>query len=327
MKRFLKGMSLVVVALFSVIVVAGLMAPDENPLVPKRDAGTYLTIDGMQIRYQQQGQGRDVLLIHGLPGSIEDFDVLMQALSGRYRVTAYDRPGQGYSSAVGAQYTVEHNAQVAQSLIQQLGLQKVIVVGHSYGGTTALQMAINNVPGVVGYVALAAGADPDRDIDPLYPLVTTPVIGQGILAVSGWAGNLLAKFKVKTGLEHVFHPNMDSCTDAFVQLRQELWSQPTVALAIANEMPSMYADLRSMQAHYAKITAPVILVQGDGDRSATVAESDYLLKAIPTAKRVLLENTGHYSQVVRPAEVVKAIDEIAATDRKEGVSRIKTAPM
>lgn len=324
MKGFLKGtfkgITLVGVAFFLLIFIAGLMAPDENPAVPNADAGVYLTINDMQIRYRRLGQGRDVLLIHGLPGSIEDFEPLMKSLASRYRVTAYDRPGQGYSSAVGAKYSVEHNAQVARQVIQQLGLSDVIVVGHSYGGSTALQMAIEKMPGVIGYVALAPGADPDGEIDPFYCAVTTPVIGKGILAVSSWTGNLIAKAKVKAGLESAFHPNLEWCTDDFVKLRQKLWSQPAVAASIASEVPAMFNDLRSMQSHYGEIVAPVILVQGDGDRSATVAESEYLLQAIPTAKRVMLENTGHYSMIVRTAAVIKVIDELADINAEESMA-------
>lgn len=325
MKRFLKGtlkgiakgVALIVAAFFSLIVIAGLMAPDENPAVPNVDAGVYLSIDDMQIRYRQLGQGRDVLLIHGLPGSLEDFDPLMQALASRYRVTAFDRPGQGYSSAVGAKYSVEHNAHIAREVIQQLALRDVIVVGHSYGGSTALQMAIEQTPGVGGYVSLAAGADPDGEVDPLYYFVTTPIVGKGFLVVSSWTGNLIAKAKIKAGLESAFHPNLEWCTDEFVALRQKLWSQPAVAASIASEIPAMFDDLRSMQAHYGEIVAPVILIQGDGDRSTTVEESEYLLKAIPTAKRVMLENTGHYSIIVRTAEVIKAIDELSAIKAEE----------
>lgn len=320
MKGTFKGIGLVVVAFFSLIIIAGLMAPDENPAVPNVDAGVYLTVDDMQIRYRRLGQGRDVLLIHGLPGSIEDFEPLMQSLASRYRVTAYDRPGQGYSSAVGAKYSVEHNAQVARQVIQQLELRDVIVVGHSYGGSTALQMAIEQTPGVSGYVALAAGADPEGDIDPFFYVVTTPIIGKGILAVSSWTGNLIGKAKVKAGLENAFHPNLEWCTDDFVKLRQKLWSQPAVAASIASEVPAMFADLRSMQAHYGEIVAPVILVQGDGDRSATVAESEYLLQAIPNAKRVMLENTGHYSVIVRTAAVIKVIDELAEIKADETIA-------
>ena len=56
-------------------------------------------------------------------------------------MTAYDRPGNGFSSDEHAEYSLAQNAEVALDLIEELHLVNPIVVGHSYGGGISLQMA------------------------------------------------------------------------------------------------------------------------------------------------------------------------------------------
>lgn len=313
MSRWLKRITLFFFGLFALLVVASLNFPDENPAVPRHDAGQYLTIDNLQIRYRQEGQGQDLLLIHGLPGAIEDFDPLFAALKGRYRITAYDRPGQGFSSATGAQYSVAHNAYIANQLIQKLQLRNVIVIGHSYGGTTALQMAMDKSPGIRGYVTIAAPGIPDAIKDPLYNIVALPVLGKGVIEASGWAGNALAKHEIASGLRDAFYPNDEYNTENFNNYHEQLWLQPTVTRAIALEILQMNIDLKAMQARYHDINAPVTVIQGEQDKLVNVTHSDYLVSAIPGAQRILLPNTGHYVQFARTNEVVQAIDQQART--------------
>src|SRR4030095_3740654 len=110
--------------------------PEET--IPEGFPGHYVEANGLKLRVLQMGQGPDVLLIHGTPGSLEDFAPLMEILSFNHRVTAYDRPGHGFSAGMNFPYTLQHNAKTARALIQVLGLKDVVVVGHSYGGNTAL---------------------------------------------------------------------------------------------------------------------------------------------------------------------------------------------
>lgn len=317
MKTALKWIFSILGIFLIVLTVWGLNVPDENPAVPNASAGQYLDIEGMKIRYRQTGAGRDILVIHGLPGSIEDFDPLVKALGGRYRVTAYDRPGQGYSSAVGALHSVDQNAQVAQRIIEQLNLQNVIVVGHSYGGITALKMAIENMPNVSAYIALAPAANPGESADLLYQIVAgVPVLGKGILALSAAAGNSISKHKLEVGLHDAFSPNTEWLTDEFLEFRKTLWLQPSVSLAISREVPAMYVDLATMQSQYQGIKSPVLIMHGEKDIGSSVAANESVQQAIPGAKRMMLANTGHYIQIARAAEVANVIDEMAGTENR-----------
>ena len=106
MKRSLR----IIVALLLVIIggftIAGLLyQPDIR--IPEGLKGRYVEVKGNRIRYSQTGAGQDILLIHGCPGSLEDWEPVAESLSRKYRVTAYDRPGHGYSDATGDLYTYD----------------------------------------------------------------------------------------------------------------------------------------------------------------------------------------------------------------------------
>ena len=60
--------------------------------------GEFVSVTGGRVHYVQAGQGPDVILLHGAGGNLRDFTfALMDQLTGRYRVTAFDRPGMGYT--------------------------------------------------------------------------------------------------------------------------------------------------------------------------------------------------------------------------------------
>ena len=142
LRYFAVPAALLVVLLLVAAVLGATYSP--NTTIPAGMPGRHVVVNGVPLRVVQEGQGRDVLLIHGSPGSIEDWDSITGALAASFRVTRYDRPGQGYSGDDG-QYSQEHNGEIALGLIRALGLSRVVVVGHSYGGSTALAMAAGKI--------------------------------------------------------------------------------------------------------------------------------------------------------------------------------------
>lgn len=302
MTRLLKRAAAGLALLFASLLVFG-AAYHPRAEIPAGFKGRLVRLPDGVIRVEQKGSGPDLLLIHGCPGSIEDWTPVFDKLARHYRVTAYDRPDYGFSVVRGNDYTLAYNARVARELIDKLGLKDPLIVGHSYGGATALWMLVHHEPGVRGYVLLGAPAYGPVDLDPIVHLTAIPVLGRGLaMALSPVLGPAV----VKSGLAKGFGPDASLLNDGFVSLRTRLWTRREAPYTRARELVRLEAGLREMMPHYREVRRKVYIVQGRND---TVAQSAWKLHwEMPQSELVVLENTGHYAQFGEPDQVVAVID-------------------
>jgi pimeloyl-ACP methyl ester carboxylesterase len=106
--------------------------------------GDFLTIDGHRVHYVVMGEGPDVVLVHGASGNTRDFThALAGRLAERYRVIVMDRPGLGYTDRIDPQgASLAAQAGLLADAAAELGAERPIVFGHSYGGAVALAWAL-----------------------------------------------------------------------------------------------------------------------------------------------------------------------------------------
>jgi 3-oxoadipate enol-lactonase len=109
--------------------------------------------DGLSLHYRSLGNGEPVLLIHGLGGSGVDWALQVSALERRFHVIVPDLPGCGSSSPSRGAYSIVGFASALWSLLEQLGVPRVNIVGFSMGGAVALEMALQR-PALVPRLAL-----------------------------------------------------------------------------------------------------------------------------------------------------------------------------
>ena len=120
-------------------------------------SGKFIDIDGNRIHYAEAGAGRPIVFIHGLGAQFHQFEhPLFDRLSGDFHLVALDRPGSGYSvRAAGASAGLSEQARIVVRLIEQLGLQRPLLVGHSLGGMVALTVAIEHPDAISGLALLS----------------------------------------------------------------------------------------------------------------------------------------------------------------------------
>jgi len=133
MKKLLKVIVGIAV-LFAALTVLGKVLPLPKPPL----AGRIVTLpNGIEINAYNKGEGQDILLVHGLPGSANDWPELVEELVAKgYRVTWYDRVGYGHSSrrVEDANFTMQTNADEMDMLVVAMGLENPALVGWSFGG-------------------------------------------------------------------------------------------------------------------------------------------------------------------------------------------------
>src|SRR5215813_5602344 len=120
------------------------MKPITAPIPSRTEPHSYqnqsVFVDGLKLNYVRAGSGRPVVLIHGNPGSYQDYTLaVVGRLSQSYYVVAFDRPGHGYSERQDSvQPTVEIQALIIRDALRKLAIEKPLLVGHSWGGSLAL---------------------------------------------------------------------------------------------------------------------------------------------------------------------------------------------
>ena len=307
-RRLKRGLALLGAILLTLVVGITLLGAAYRPTleIPAGRDGQYVTVAGNPIRYVQKGTGADILLVHGCPGSVEDWDTVINRLAEDYRVTAFDRPGHGYSGDAGDRYTYEYHAGAVLDLIEALQLRDVMLVGHSYGGTTALAVALRKPANVKSIVILdSAVYQLAESPSGLYRILAIPGFGTGFARL---VGPTIVPAKITAGLRAQFPAGPPS--EGFIETRQEIWNQPKVAVAIARESLRSNAEMRGMSPRYAEIVCPTfIAAQADNPIRRQTAER--LAKEIDGAKLLLLSGTGHYVHVQKPDEVIALIRQAA----------------
>lgn len=302
LRSLLKWLAFLLGAVAAALTLVGMLPQPAQRAPPAGDR--QLDVDGTTIRYREAGAGADILLAHGSPGSVEDWEAVWDELAARHRVTAYDRPGHGYSGSGGRRHSLADNARVAHGLIAALGLRNVVFVGHSYGGATALRLAVDDPPEIAAYVLVGARAYGKVNVDPIYRLVALPWLGVGFARASS---ALIAPGVIRSGIAQSIAPNDAMLPAGFVEQRVALWSQPKVAVAAALERVSLESGLAELAARYHSIAKPVFIVVGDQD-AVPLAAAERLARDIAGAHLAVLPQTGHYVQYARPAELVQVIE-------------------
>ena len=99
--------------------------------------------NGLKFHVQQSGEGPDAVLIHGVTGDLSIWFLCeaMSTLSTTHRVTAYDLRGHGYSDAPASGYTSADHVADLFALMDDAGIDRAKLVGHSFGGVIAAHAA------------------------------------------------------------------------------------------------------------------------------------------------------------------------------------------
>ena len=314
MKKILKICLIFFTTIIIVPFVTGLLYSPNNK-IPENCIGKKVEINGRMMRYYQTGNGEDILFIHGSMGSVEDWETLYPLLKDRYRVTAIDRPGMGFSDIKDNDYTIEGNAKIARQIINKLDLKNVIIVGHSRGGAIALRMAIDYDENIKGYLLLAPIGylidDPNAGIFTT-KMISIPIYGEGLLV---FLGPIIGGGKVEKNLLRYMKGDEALFPENFIPFRKELWNKAISMATRARQTDSYNEEIVKYSGKYTRIKHNVSIIAGENDRAQIVMQNDRLAKEIPNSKYIKLKSANHYIQYARPNEVLKAIDELSEKNR------------
>ena len=158
--------------------------------------GRFVTVNGVRLHYLERGEGSPVVLLHGNVVTAEDFRTsgALDLLAKRHRVIGFDRPGFGYSDRPhGSVWSARAQADLLRDALDVLGIDRPIVLGHSWGASVALAVALNHPDDVSGLVLLSGYYYPTLRADVLLsspPAI--PILGDLLrYSISPLLGKLL----------------------------------------------------------------------------------------------------------------------------------------
>ncbi len=279
-------------------------AERDNPPV-----GRFVEVDGVRLHYIDEGKGSPVVLLHGNAVLLQDFIAsgLIDRLAGRHRVIAFDRPGFGYSERPRSRmWSAENQADTIRHALERLGVDAPVVLGHSWGASVALSMALGGAPYVRGLVLLSGYYYPGVRLDvALTAPAALPVLGDVLrYTVSPITGRLLLKRMVAA----MFAPS--PVPDRFFEvIAREMILRPSQIKAEAGDAAAMIPAAARLRDHYSALTIPVSIFAGAEDKIVDPqAHSVRLHQAVPQSSLVMVQGAGHMVHYAAAEQIVAAVD-------------------
>lgn len=259
-------------------------------------------VNGIEMYYEQSGEGPDLVLISGL--SVDHSMWETKRFTSHYRVTVFDNRGVGQSSVPEGPYSIEQFADDAHALCISLGIEQADVVGHSMGGHITQQLAI------------------------LYP----KWVRSAVLANSEQVFSIISDLATRQQLALMEHPlpqellvrNYLPTLFSSAFLKDELARENYVRAVLDYPYPTSYQGYReqvfALRGHdtrnaLQKIECPTLVLGSDGDLLTPPENSRYLAAHIAKARLVMIPDCGHVPFIEKPDAFYQAILDFLREER------------
>jgi pimeloyl-ACP methyl ester carboxylesterase len=250
-----------------------------------------------QLRYLVGGTGAPLVLLHTVRTQAEHFRRLIPLVQERYTVYALDLPGMGYSEIVpGASYDEPAMRAAVKSLITQLDLRDVTLLGESMGATLALTTAadlrerVRRVVAINAYDYAGGIARSSLLARFIVTGVLAPVIGP---TFAGIEPKPIMRAVLRGGLGDTAALH-DDYVDELLKVGRRP-GYPSVARAVYANLPSLIAA----RSRYAEISAQIHLIYGETDWSRP-SDRQANQRLLPAAEFIQVPGAGHFIALERP---------------------------
>lgn len=273
--------------------------------------GRFVQVGETRLHVVERGSGPPLVLVHGLGAQLRNFTyALVEPLAANFRVICVDRPGCGYSTRP-AQVSASLPGQAATiaKLLEALGLEKPIIVGHSYGGAVALALALNHSESIGG-LALIAPLTHAQDAAPAAfrdLVIPSPRLRKLIAWTVAVPASMAAGAKV---MSLVFRP--DPVPADFATAAGGLLAlRPGQFFAASSDLLGVNEDLPAMEARYSSIQMPVGILFGRSDEILSFQNHGVAMQSKIRGLALSLIDGGHMLPLAAPELTARWIADFA----------------
>ncbi|HSB03504.1 MAG TPA: alpha/beta hydrolase [Anaerolineales bacterium] len=257
-------------------------------------------VNGIQLAYDRRGRGTPLVLLHGYPLDHHLWDEVVPLLEGTFDLILPDLRGFGESSTVDSFYAMEDFASDIAGLLDQLGIRKAALAGHSMGGYVALafvRLFPERVRGL-GLVSSQAAADSPERKDGRYKSAAE-VADKGIGSV---VEAMAPKFTADKKLQAFARQSMERQLPA-------AYIGALKAMAERVDATPFLSSLREPQG--GAFLFPVVLIHGDSDMLIPIDRAREIKAALPQAHLVEISDAGHMPMMENKEKTAGALKYLA----------------
>jgi pimeloyl-ACP methyl ester carboxylesterase len=276
-------------------------------------SGRFIDVDGVRLHYIERGEGPPLVLLHGNGSMIQDFACsgLIDIATRRHRVIVFDRPGYGHSTRPRRRiWSAEEQAGLIRAALERIGVSRAVVLGHSWGASVALALALGHPQAVSGLVLASGYYYPSARADvPMMSGPAVPLLGDVVrYTIAPIMGRLLWPLLMRKIFGSAPVPAKFS-----QRFPKEMAVRPSQLHAEAAESALLIPTAAAASGRYTSLKMPVVIIAGAEDRLIDSAEqSRRLRRTIAQSTFRLVPGAGHMVHQTNPSAVMSAIDEAFA---------------
>jgi non-heme chloroperoxidase len=252
--------------------------------------------NGLRVAYVEQGRrdGPALILLHGYTDSHRSFDLLRPHLPEGSRVVAVTARGHGQSGKPESDYECAALAGDIKALLDVLGIDRALIVGHSMGASTALQFAADYPERTDGLVLIGAFAS----------FQDKPAVGELAAAVNAFDEHVdpefVLAFQESTFAELIPQRFLDTIVNESLRCPAFVWRA-----ALQGQLNAAIVDAAL------RCQAPALLIHGAEDAFVPIEDQLKLRDLLPSARIFSMQGVGHAPHWERPAETASLIQAFA----------------
>lgn len=253
-----------------------------------------------------------LLLVHGIAGSSRTWREIMPLLASRYTVIAPDLIGHGDSAKPVGDYSLGAHASGLRDFLALLGVGRATIVGQSFGGGVAMQLAYQH-PELCERLVLVDSGGLGREVSWLLRLLTVPgaefvmpVIFPGFVRESG---NAVARFLFDRGVRSARAAEMWRAYSSLT----EAANRKAFIRTMRSVIDPGGQTVSAMDRLYLASHMPTLIVWGDRDEIIPVSHAYAAHEAIPGSRLEVMEGVGHFPHVEQPLAFTRILIDFMET--------------
>ncbi|MDR3648160.1 MAG: alpha/beta fold hydrolase [Acidimicrobiales bacterium] len=279
----------------------------------------HVSIHGHDVAYRRAGHGPAVLLVHGIAGSSRTWEQVFPLLARSHTVVAPDLTGHGESAKPSSDYSLGAQASGLRDLLTILEIERATVVGQSFGGGVAMQLAYQYPEHCERLVLVGSGG-----------------LGREV----SWLLRLLAVPGVELVLPVIFPPFVPKWGDKVVEFLErrnirwprgvEMWraysslttqeNRNAFVRTVRGVIDPGGQSVSAIDRLYLAARMPTLIIWGDQDRIIPVSHAYAAHEAIEGSRLEIMEGAGHFPHVEEPVRFAEVLTEFIRSTKPNSLA-------